>query len=175
MTKLKVVPFRRKGEGKTNYRKRIKILMTSKPRIVVRPTLKNMVVQFVEFKSEGDKVLVGGHSRALQKYGWNFGAGNLPAAYLTGYLIGKLALKKGIKEAVLDTGVRMPTRGGRIYACVKGILDAGVNVSIDKSVLPSEERIKGEHIAKYSKGKEGIVELFEKVKSSIGKGVGEKV
>jgi large subunit ribosomal protein L18 len=71
---------------------------------------------------------------------------------LTGYLAGLRASKKGVKEAVLDLGLGSPSSGSRIFAALKGFVDAGVNVNHDKSILPSEERIRGEHIASYAKG-----------------------
>jgi large subunit ribosomal protein L18 len=34
------MPFRRRREGKTNYTKRLKLLLSRKPRLVVRKSLK---------------------------------------------------------------------------------------------------------------------------------------
>ena len=99
--KPKVVALRRQREGKTNYKKRLRLLVAEKPRLVIRPTLKNIIIQLVQFEPKGDKILVGFHSSKLEKYGWKAGKGNLPAAYLSGHLIGLRALKAGIKEAIL--------------------------------------------------------------------------
>lgn len=180
-TRLRVVPFRRKREGKTNYRKRLRMLVTQKPRLVVRPALKNITAQLVVYGPQGDRVVVGTNSCALDKYGWSVHKGNLPAAYLTGYLLGKLAMKNDIHEAILDTGLQTPIKGSRIYACVKGIVDAGVAVPVAREVLPSDERASGAHISLYSqKNKEQfhdytkkgvdpikIVLLFSRVKAAI--------
>src|SRR3989344_5152988 len=179
--KLRTVQYRRKREGKTNYNKRRDMLKTDRARVVVRPTLKNIIVQIVEYNPSGDKILVCLTSQSLDKLGWTVHKGNLPAAYLTGYLIGKHAVKKGITEAVLDTGLLQPIKGSKIYACVMGMRDAGMDIPIDEEVLPSEERVRGEHIAAYAQGNEkkftdytqkkveptSIVSLFEKVKKAI--------
>ena len=177
----KSVQFRRKREGRTNYNRRLKILLSRKPRIVIRSSLKNMTAQIISYEPKGDKVLAGVHSSSLKKYGWPASRGNIPSAYLTGYLLGKLAASKGIGEAVVDTGLIKPVSGGRLYACVKGAIDAGMSIPVQEDVLPKKERIIGTHIADHSKNsKSGFSEysrnnvnpadinrLFEKVKSTI--------
>ncbi|MGB9683950.1 MAG: 50S ribosomal protein L18 [Candidatus Bathyarchaeales archaeon] len=146
------VPYRRRREGKTNYRKRKALVISGKPRLVVRGTLKNMVVQIIAAKPHGDEVLTSAHSKELlKKYGWKAPRGNLPAAYLTGFLCGLKAKTKGIKEAVLDTGLHSPTKGARIFAALKGVLDAGLAVPHGEEKLPDEKRIQGMHIAQYAK------------------------
>ena len=146
------VPYRRRREGKTDYRKRKALILSRKPRLVVRGTLKNITVQVVVAKPHGDEVLVSAHSRELLKnYGWKAPRGNLPAAYLTGLLCGLKAKAKGIKEAVLDIGLHSPTKGARVFAALKGVLDAGLNVPHGEEKLPDEKRIQGVHIAQYAK------------------------
>ena len=178
---MKVVQFRRKQEGKTDYPKRVKLLTGQKPRLVVRPALKNITAQIATYEAIGDKIVVGVNSRALEKYGWTVHKGNVPAAYLTGYLLGKRTLKQKVKEAVLDTGMHTPVKGSKIYACVKGMLDAGVHIPADSSILPSDDRIKGHHISEFAKKSKkqmsgytkagvdptAITKLFEKVKLAI--------
>ncbi len=143
------VPYRRRREGKTNYRKRLRLLLSRKPRLVVRITNRRVIAQIVEYHPDGDKVLVGVDSSMLTKYGWKGDLNNTPAAYLTGLLVGKKALEKGIREAILDIGLHTPTRGGRVFAVLKGAVDAGLDVPHSEEVLPDESRIRGEHIAKY--------------------------
>ncbi len=146
------VPYRRRREGKTDYHKRKALILSKLPRIVARGSLKHMTVQIVEAKVEGDNVLVSAHSKELTKnFGWKGYCGNVPAAYLTGLLCGLKALQKGIKKAILDIGLRTPTKGSRVFAVLKGILDAGLEVPHGKEKLPDESRIKGEHIAEYAK------------------------
>jgi ribosomal protein L18 len=50
---------RRHRERKTDYRLRLKLLRSKKPRIVVRKSLKAIRVQFVEYSAQGDKNMVG--------------------------------------------------------------------------------------------------------------------
>lgn len=148
--KLKTVSFRRKREGKTNYYKRLRLLRTQFARIIVRPSLANITAQIATYDEKGDKIIIGVTGKALERYGWKAHKGNVPTAYLAGYLLGKLAVQKNIKELVLDTGLRSPVKGGRIYACVKGLRDAGVHIPVKESILPSESRVKGQHIAEYA-------------------------
>jgi len=155
------VKMRRRREGKTNYRKRLAYLKSGKPRAVVRKTLKYIIVQIVEYHEDGDKILIGVNSSHLRKYGWSGSFKNTPAAYLTGYLAGKLALKKGINEAVLDIGLQSPVKGSRVFAALKGLVDAGLNVPHSEEVYPSEDRIKGKHIS------DDVAKMFEEVKSKM--------
>lgn len=144
------VKFRRRREGKTDYLKRLALLKSRKPRVVVRRTNRYVIVQFVRFREEGDEVMAYAFSKELERYGWIYGGKNLPAAYLTGYLAGLRARKAGISEAILDIGRFPSTRGSRLYAALKGVLDAGVEVPHSDEILPDEERIRGEHISSFA-------------------------
>ncbi len=159
------VPRRRRREGKTNYRKRYIVIMSRKIRFTVRPTLKYINIQLIKAKPEGDETLVAAHSRELaKKYGWKGGMGNTSAAYLTGFLAGARALKEGVKEAVLDIGFVTPVPGGKVFAALKGALDAGLNIPHSEEMIPSEDRIRGEHIAKYAETlKEEDPEKYERL------------
>lgn len=146
------VPFRRRGEGKTDYRKRKAFLLSRLPRVVARGTLKHMIVQVVNARVEGDEVVASAHSSELvKKFGWKGSCGNVPAAYLTGLLCGFRAAAKGVKEAILDIGLHSPSRGARVFAVLKGVLDAGVNVSHGGDKLVNEDRISGGHIMSYAR------------------------
>jgi len=160
------MPFKRRREGKTDYKKRLKLLFSKKPRLVVRKSLKYVKAQIVEFDESGDKTLASASSQKLKSFGWKFAFDNLPSAYLTGLLIGKKALEKGIKEAVLDIGLRPSTKGSKIYALVKGAIDTGLKVPCDEKVFPSEEKISGKHIATQEKFSD-LTEEFRKVKQNI--------
>ncbi|MDH5482972.1 MAG: 50S ribosomal protein L18 [Candidatus Bathyarchaeota archaeon] len=148
---LKYVPFRRRREGKTDYRKRKGLVLSGKPRLVVRGTLNNITAQIIVAKPKGDEVIVSSHSRELaRKYGWKAPRGNLPAAYLTGLVCGLKAKASDIGEAILDIGLHSPSKGARVFAALKGILDAGVDVPCNEEKLPDEKKVEGEHIAKYA-------------------------
>ncbi len=145
------VPLKRRREGKTNYYKRRKLILSRKPRLVVRILSRTAIVQVIKADPKGDITLASAHSRELLKYGWKGGLKNTPAVYLLGMLAALKAKKNGVIEAVLDIGLHRPTRGGRVFAAAKGAIDAGLKVPASEEVFPGEDRIKGEHIALYSK------------------------
>ncbi|MCD6447442.1 MAG: 50S ribosomal protein L18 [Thermoplasmata archaeon] len=155
------LPFRRRREGKTNYRKRLALLKSGKPRVVVRKSNKNIRVQFALYDMNGDRIVASAIGTDLRKYGWEYSLSNTPAAYLTGLLAGKRALKKGLKEGVLDIGLYTPRRGARIFAALKGVVDAGVDVPYGEEIVPSEDRLYGKHIS------DEIAEKVEEIKSKI--------
>jgi len=82
------VPFRRRREGKTDYRQRLHLLISKQPRIVARSSLRHMRLQLATPKPEGDNTWVHADSSELEKYGYTGSTGNTPAAYLTGLLSG---------------------------------------------------------------------------------------
>lgn len=165
--KPKTIKFRRKREGKTDYNKRLKLLLSGKPRLIVRPSLKGITVQIAVAEKIGDKIISGAHSNELKKIGWKYNGGNIPSSYLTGLLLAKKTIKSGIKEAILDMGLKKPVKGSRTFACLKGAVDGGLKIPFSESILPSEERIKGEHIAKYKKESKELVNDFEIIKNKI--------
>ena len=161
------MPFKRRRLGKTDYNKRLRLLLSKKQRLVIRKSLNCIRVQIVIFDKTGDKTLVASSSKELKKMGWKFATDNTPAAYLTGLLIGKKAIEKGIKEAVLDIGPNPSSKGSRIYAASKGAIDSGMSIPVGEEVIPNEERIKGLHISGYLDKFKSLPEEFEKIKQKI--------
>ncbi|MDD4307233.1 MAG: 50S ribosomal protein L18 [Thermoplasmata archaeon] len=155
------VQFRRRRQGRTDYRMRKRLVSSGLPRAVVRCTSKNITVQFIDFKPQGDIVLAAATTKELGKLGWNHATGNLPSAYLAGFMAGKRATKAGVGKAVLDMGLKPPMKGTKVFAALKGMLDAGVEIPHGEDVLPSEERISGAHIG------EDIPKMFETVSNKI--------
>ena len=143
------VKYRRRREGKTNYRKRLKLLLSRKPRFVVRVTNRRIIAQVVEYSPDGDLVRVTIDSSKLKDFGWKGGLKNTPAAYLTGLLLAKKALESGFGEGVLDIGLRTPSKGARVFAALKGMIDGGLKIPHSSEIFPDESRIRGEHIAEY--------------------------
>ena len=166
------VPFRRRREGKTNYRSRRALVLSRVPRLVVRLTLKHAIVQVIEAESIGDKVLVSAHSNELAKaYGWLSNRGNIPSAYLTGLLCGFKAMANGVDKAFLDIGLHIPSKGTRIFAALKGAVDAGVEVPHSEDILPDEGRISGKHIADYASQLSSDPEVYkQKFSKYLSKG-----
>jgi len=153
---------RRRREGKTDYRKRLSLLRSGKVRMVVRKSLKNTQIQFVEYKEEGDNILVSVNSKELKdKFQWKFSTSTTPAAYLTGLLAGTRAKEKGISECVLDIGRYPASTGCKIFAALKGTVDAGVDCPYNEEKIPSEDRITGKHLDKE------IASSFNDIKSKI--------
>lgn len=140
------VKFRRRREGKTNYYRRRRLLLSRKPRLVVRKTNTRTIVQVINAQVTGDVTISSAISSELRDFGWNAGIGNTPAAYLTGLLAARRAMERGISEAVLDLGLHPPVRGSKIYAALKGAVDAGLEVPHNPEILPSEDRLVGKHI-----------------------------
>ena len=138
------VPFRRRREGKTDYRRRLALLKSGETRVVVRRTNGNVIVQFVGWAQEGDQVQATAVAQELAKLGWEGSPKNTPAAYLTGLLAGKRAAAAGVASAVLDIGRHVPSKGSRVFAALKGVQDAGIEVAAgDEDIYPSEERLNG--------------------------------
>lgn len=157
----RTVPQRRKREGRTNYRKRLALLKSRKPRLVVRKSNKHVVVQLVQYAPDGDVVIEALNSKLLEKKGWKHSTKSIPACYLTGLAFGSKALAKGVKEAVLDLGLHPPVKGSRIYAVLKGVVDAGLNVPCQENVFPAKDRLAGKHIS------ETVAADWEKMRAEL--------
>jgi large subunit ribosomal protein L18 len=141
---MKGIPKRRRAEAKTDYGARLSLLKADKPRFVVRKTNRYVIAQLVVSKTAQDSVVLTVSSKDLLGKGWPADkAGSLkslPAAYLTGILFGNLA-KKQAKEAVLDIGMHRNVKKSRIYAVLKGAVEAGLIIRHSAEALPSEKEI----------------------------------
>src|SRR5215510_10673297 len=145
------LPFRRRREQRTDYKLRRSLLISGKHRAVVRLTNKFVYVQVAEAKPQGDYVKASASSRELIKMGWKGGTGNLPAAYLTGELAGRRAIASGVKEALLDIGLKSSSKGSKLYAVLKGLVDSGLEVPHSPDNLPPDDRLSGTHVSAYAK------------------------
>jgi len=156
------VQRRRRREGKTDFKARRKMVRqdknkynTRKFRLVVRFTSRKVICQVVWATIRGDQVLAQAMSSELEKFGVPCGYKNYAAAYCTGLLVARRALKKvGLDEkfkgkeelngeeyhveeedneqrpfkAILDVGLRRTTVGARMWAALKGAVDGGMYV-----------------------------------------------
>ncbi|NYT01521.1 MAG: 50S ribosomal protein L18 [Methanosarcinales archaeon] len=159
------VPFRRRREGRTNYHIRYRLILSRKPRAVIRKSARNTTIQLINAEMGGDKTILTVSSLELKDYGFDHNTGNLPAAYLTGLLFGKKMLAMGQQEAIMDIGLHASTRGGRIYSALKGMVDAGVEIPHSPEVFPDDGRIRGEHIKDFSGA--DVVAKFEVARENI--------
>jgi len=143
---------RRRKENKTDYGKRIKLLEGEKPRMIFRKTNKHIISQYVISKEAQDRVLLAVNSKELLKYGWpkeNINSlKSIPAAYLTGFLIGNKILRKKLENPIIDLGMNRKIHKTKIYAFIKGAIDSGLDIKHKKEIFPEENRIQGKHLKK---------------------------
>lgn len=95
------VKFRRRREGKTDYRQRKRLVcqaknkyQTPKYRLVVRFTNTQVICQVVYSLIDGDRVFTQATSKELARYGLKAGLKNYAAAYCTGLLCARRLLQK---------------------------------------------------------------------------------
>ena len=141
------VPFRRRREGRTEYRVRLKLLKSGIPRAAVRFSSRRVEVSLIRYDPAGDRVLA--HATSFELGRVEFPASSrasTPAAYLTGYLAGLRGKAAGVERAILDLGLRRPTEGGRGLAALKGMLDAGLEIPHGEATFPTVDRLNGTHL-----------------------------
>jgi len=155
---------RRRHEAKTDYKARLSLIQSGKPRLVIRRTNRYFTAQIVTTQGAQDTVITGVTSRLLLAQGWpenlQGSLKGLPAAYLTGLLLGVRAKKK-CTEAIVDLGMHRNIQKSRIYAVLAGVLASGIKIPHDASILPTSETME--------KNKK-IAETFKKVKEKIAHG-----
>ena len=168
--KVRIISHRRRREGRTDFRSRLALVKSGKPRFIVRKSVNAVTCQVMNHDPKGDRAVVSVSTKNLADFGWKGATGNIPAAYLTGFLCGTIAKKSGVKAAVLDLGLQTSTKGSRLYGALKGALDAGINIPHSEDVLPPIERVRGQHIEQYSESqgkKKAVSTEFDSVKKSI--------
>ena len=158
---------RRRKENKTDYSKRLKLLKGNSPRVVFRKTNKYIIAQYVRSEETKDKIEIGITSKKLIEHGWpkNFEGSlkSIPAAYLTGFLLGKKIIKGKKETPIIDFGMARVLKKTVIFSFLKGIVDAGIKIKYKKDVFPDDKKIAGKNL------KEDFSEIFNKIKSSIEK------
>ncbi|XP_050383510.1 60S ribosomal protein L5 [Argentina anserina] len=132
------VKYKRRRDGKTDYRARIRLINqdknkynTPKYRFVVRFTNKDIVAQILSASISGDLVLASAYSHELPHYGLEVGLTNYAAAYCTGLLLARRVLKTLEMDAeyegnVVATGEDFsvePTESRRPF---RALLDVGL-------------------------------------------------
>jgi len=93
--------FRRRREGKTDYRARKRLVAQSKNkynspryRFVVRFTNADVITQIIYARLDGDVVLSAAYAHELPRYGMPVGLTNYAAGYATGLLLARRVLTK---------------------------------------------------------------------------------
>ena len=162
--------LRRIREKKTNYRKREKLLIGKKDFVTVNLSDQNVSAQLIRPHLLGDKVMASAHSNELLSYGWKGSRKNLPSCYLVGLLLGKKCIQKKITSTILYIGKRHFTT--KIAACLKGLSEAGLEMPYSENILPSDDRIQGNHIAEYAKKLKTNEEVYKlRFSSYLGSGL----
>ncbi|GAU29968.1 hypothetical protein TSUD_360830 [Trifolium subterraneum] len=174
------VKFKRRREGKTDYRARIRLINqdknkynTPKYRFVVRFTNKDIIAQIVSASIAGDIVLAAAYAHELPHFGLEVGLTNYAAAYCTGLLLARRVLKtlemdeeyEGNVEGALDGGLDIPHSDKRFAGFDKE------KKELDAETLIEDEPEKYQtHFSEYiKKGIEadGLEELYKKVHANI--------
>merc|ERR1711937_492058 len=93
------VKYRRRREGKTDYRARLSLVTqgknkycTPKYRLVVRFSNKDIICQVIYSTIRGDNVVCSSYAHELPKYGLSVGFTNYSAAYCVGLLCARRCL-----------------------------------------------------------------------------------
>ncbi|OGJ13061.1 hypothetical protein A3K82_03400 [Candidatus Pacearchaeota archaeon RBG_19FT_COMBO_34_9] len=161
------VSKRRRRQGKTDYNKRIKMLSGESPRIIFRKTNKYIIAEYITSREAQDKVEIGITSKKLKGYGWpdefEGSLKSIPAAYLTGLLIGREIIRKKLKTPIADFGMIRAVKKTKAYAFLKGLADAGIKINCAEENFPDEERISGKNM------KKDFSKTFKEIKSKIEK------
>lgn len=100
------VKYRRRREGRTDYRQRRRLCcqdknkyQSRKYRLVVRFTNTKVICQIAYSLIDGDRILCQAESTELSRYGLKVGLKNYAAAYCTGLLVARRLLQKvGLDE-----------------------------------------------------------------------------
>jgi len=94
------VKYRRRREGKTDYRARRFLVNQDKTkynvpkhRLIARITNKDVIAQIAIATLKGDKIISAAYSHELPKYGVKLGLTNYAACYATGLLLARRVLK----------------------------------------------------------------------------------
>eukprot|EP00003_Mantamonas_plastica_P017272 TRINITY_DN28732_c0_g1_i1.p2 TRINITY_DN28732_c0_g1~~TRINITY_DN28732_c0_g1_i1.p2 ORF type:complete len:316 (+),score=109.02 TRINITY_DN28732_c0_g1_i1:27-950(+) len=135
------VKFRRRREGKTDYRARKRLVAQAKNkynshryRLVARFTGRDIVAQVIYSEIDHDVVICAAYAHELPKYGLKVGLTNYAAAYCTGLLCARRLLKKyhldaqyeGVAEATGKYFKSKVTEGRKPF---KVLLDVGIRTT----------------------------------------------
>jgi len=146
---------------------------TPKYRFVVRITNKDIITQVFSSDLTHDVCLASAYAHELKRYGITLGLTNYAAAYCTGLLLARrVNAKYGLDKtyegnttvdgadynveadgekapfkALLDIGLTRTTTGARIFGCLKGACDGGIDVPHKDRRFPGSKREDGEWVA----------------------------
>jgi len=162
---------------------------TPKYRLIVRFSNKDITCQVAYARIEGDYIMASAYAHELPRYGVKVGLTNYAAAYCTGLLLARRLLQKlkldtiydgqtevdgdeynveseegkpGAFRCYLDVGLARTTTGAKIFGCMKGAVDGGLDIPHSMKRFPGydadsdefsaeihRKHIFGQHIADY--------------------------
>lgn len=161
---------------------------SKKYRLVVRRTNTKFILQIIYSNMNGDVVMCSADSTELKNYGLTAGLTNYAAAYCSGMLLARRLLKQvGLADmykpnedingdyfnvdmneqdkrpfkALMDVGIAATTTGARIFGCMKGACDGGLNVPHNAKRFPGYVRGKVEEVINKRGKATGEVEKLE--------------
>lgn len=138
--------------------------------MVVRFTNRDIICQLITAELSGDKVFCAAYAHELKRYGIQNGLTNWSAAYATGLLLARRALKKlgldedftGVEEAdgeyklteaaevdgeerrpfkcFLDVGLHRTSTGARVFGAMKGASDGGLFIPHNEKRFPGYDQ-----------------------------------
>ena len=156
---------RRRKERKTDYGIRINLLKGGFPRLILRKSNRYLIAQYAMSEEARDNIVAGVTSKILLKYGWpedmKGSLKSLPASYLTGLFFGKKIISKKLETPVIDIGMMRNVNKNRVFAFIRGLVDAGVKIKCGEELFPDEGRIKGKNL------KRDFSVMFVKIKKQI--------
>ncbi|KIW09974.1 60S ribosomal protein L5 [Exophiala spinifera] len=169
--------YKRRRAGKTDYYARKRLIAQAKNkynapkyRLVVRFTNRDIICQLITAELSGDKVFCSAYAHELKRYGIQNGLTNWSAAYATGLLLARRALKKlgldeeftGVEEAdgeyklteaaevdgeerrpfkaFLDVGLHRTSTGARVFGAMKGASDGGIFIPHNEKRFPGYDQ-----------------------------------
>jgi large subunit ribosomal protein L5e len=168
---------------------------TPKYRLIVRLSNRDITCQIAYARIVGDRIVCAAYSHELPRYGIKVGLTNYAAAYCTGLLAARRILNKlgldsmysGCTDVTgeeylvepvddgpaafrcyLDVGLTRTTTGARVFGCMKGAVDGGLNIPHSVKRFPGysaenksfnaevhRAHIFGQHVAEYMRTLEG--------------------
>lgn len=144
---------------------------TPKYRMIVRFTNKDITCQIAYAKIEGDVIIGAAYAHELPRYGIKVGLTNYSAAYCTGLLMARRILQKfkldtiytgntdvngdeyfveevdgepGVFRCYLDVGLARTNTGARVFGCLKGAVDGGLDIPHSMKRFPGYDGESGE-------------------------------
>ncbi|KAL5062374.1 hypothetical protein RYX36_024111 [Vicia faba] len=174
------VKFKRRREGKTDYRARIRLINqdknkynTPKYRFVVRFTNKDIVAQIVSASIAGDIVLAAAYAHELPHYGLEVGLTNYAAAYCTGLLLARRVLKTLEMDEEYEGNVEYIKKGieadglEELYKKVHAAIRADPTIKKAEKKAPTQHKRYNLKKLTYEERRAKLIQRLENLNSAV--------